>query len=94
VVIGTVRHMGTAVLQPSDRRIPTEVVQGEQGRARKVVDAVAADLTGAVPWPAMRHKPSSSAQALMAQDTELMAEVERRAAAGSRGQPRRARGRR
>lgn len=82
VVIGTVRHMGTAVLQPPDRRSPAEAVPGEQGRARRAVDAVAADLTACGDLAGSEAQAVLEAQALMAQDPELMAEVERRVAGG------------
>ncbi|CAM5567058.1 phosphoenolpyruvate--protein phosphotransferase [Streptomyces aurantiogriseus] len=83
VVIGTVRHMGTAVLQPPDRRIPPEAMRGEQGRARRAADVVAADLTARGALAGGEAQAVLEAQALMAQDPELMAEVERRIGGGS-----------
>ncbi len=83
VAIGAVRHMGTAVLQPPDRRIPAEAVRGEQGRARRAVDTVAADLTARGDLAGGEARAVLEAQVLMAQDPELMAEVERRIAGGS-----------
>ncbi|MFD1659605.1 phosphoenolpyruvate--protein phosphotransferase [Streptomyces caeni] len=83
VAIGEVRHMGTAVLEPPAKQIPAEEAEREQGRARKAVDAVAADLTARGNLAGGEAQAVLEAQALMAQDPELMADVERRIAVGS-----------
>lgn len=83
VAIGEVRHMGTAVLEPPARRIPAEETEREQKRARRAVDAVAADLTARGNLVGGEAQHVLEAQALMAQDPELMADVERRVAVGS-----------
>ncbi|MEY9872378.1 phosphotransferase system enzyme I (PtsI) [Streptacidiphilus sp. MAP12-33] len=83
VAIGQVRHMGTAVLEPEARQIPTEDAAREQARARQAVDAVAADLQARGNLAGGEAQAVLEAQALMAQDPELMADVERRIAVGS-----------
>ncbi|MEY9489936.1 phosphotransferase system enzyme I (PtsI) [Streptomyces calvus] len=83
VAIGEVRHMGTAVLEPPAKQIPAEEAGREQGRARKAVEAVAADLTARGNLAGGEAQAVLEAQALMAQDPELMADVERRIAVGS-----------
>ncbi|MFE0346675.1 phosphoenolpyruvate--protein phosphotransferase [Streptomyces griseoluteus] len=83
VAIGEVRHMGTAVLEPPAKQIPTQDAEREQGRARQAVDAVAADLTARGNLAGGEAQAVLEAQALMAQDPELMADVERRIAVGS-----------
>ncbi|KPI21468.1 phosphoenolpyruvate-protein phosphotransferase [Actinobacteria bacterium OK074] len=83
VAIGEVRHMGTAVLEPPARQIPQEEAEREQGRARQAVDAVAADLTARGNLAGGEAQAVLEAQALMAQDPELMADVDRRITAGS-----------
>src|SRR5688572_31177467 len=45
VAIGEVRHMGTAVLEPPAKQIPVDDAPREQNRARRAVEAVAADLS-------------------------------------------------
>ncbi|MDQ0958084.1 phosphotransferase system enzyme I (PtsI) [Streptomyces sp. B4I13] len=82
VVTGTVRQMGTAVLEPPDRRIPAEDAPREQGRARQAADAVAADLNARGTLAGGEAQAVLEAQALMAQDPELLADVERRIAVG------------
>lgn len=82
VAIGEVRHMGTAVLEPPAKEIRPEDAPREQGRARQAVDAVAADLTARGQLAGGDAQAVLEAQALMAQDPELMADVERRIAAG------------
>ncbi|MGW2181665.1 phosphoenolpyruvate--protein phosphotransferase [Streptomyces sp. NPDC001732] len=83
VAIGEVRHMGTAVLEPPAKQIPAEEAEREQGRARQAVEAVAADLTARGNLAGGEAQHVLEAQAMMAQDPELMADVERRIAVGS-----------
>lgn len=83
VAIGEVRHMGTAVLEPPAKQIRPEDAPREQGRARQAVEAVAADLTARGHLAGGEAQAVLGAQALMAQDPELMADVERRIAVGS-----------
>ncbi|MFB6709183.1 phosphoenolpyruvate--protein phosphotransferase [Streptomyces sp. 900116325] len=83
VAIGEVRHMGTAVLEPPAKRIPAEEAEREQGRARQAVDAVAADLNARGHLAGGEAQAVLEAQAMMAQDPELMADVDRRIAVGS-----------
>ncbi|MEU2601512.1 phosphoenolpyruvate--protein phosphotransferase [Streptomyces hirsutus] len=78
VAIGEVRHMGTAVLEPPARQIPVEEAEREQGRARKAVEAVAADLMARGNLAGGEAQAVLEAQAMMAQDPELMTDVERR----------------
>ncbi|MFS8203451.1 phosphoenolpyruvate--protein phosphotransferase [Streptomyces sp. CWNU-52B] len=83
VAIGEVRHMGTAVLEPPAKQIPVQDAEREQGRAHKAVEAVAADLMARGNLAGGEAQAVLEAQALMAQDPELMADVERRIAVGS-----------
>jgi phosphotransferase system enzyme I (PtsI) len=83
VAIGEVRHMGTAVLEPPAKQIPPGETDREQGRARQAVEAVAADLTARGHLAGGEAQAVLEAQALMALDPELMADVERRVAVGS-----------
>ncbi|GHH76083.1 phosphoenolpyruvate-protein phosphotransferase [Streptomyces sulfonofaciens] len=83
VAIGEVRHMGTAVLEPPARQIPKEDAEREQARAHQAVEAVAADLTARGNLAGGEAQAVLEAQALMARDPELMADVERRIADGS-----------
>ncbi|MGW5331853.1 phosphoenolpyruvate--protein phosphotransferase [Streptomyces bauhiniae] len=83
VAIGEVRHMGTAVLEPPAKQIPAQDAEREQGRARQAVDAVAADLTARGNLAGGEAQAVLEAQALMAQDPELMADVDRRIVVGS-----------
>ncbi|WP_338675365.1 phosphoenolpyruvate--protein phosphotransferase [Streptomyces sp. SCSIO 30461] len=83
VAIGQVRHMGTALLEPPAKQIPVAEAQREQGRARQAVKAVAADLNARGHLAGGEAQHVLEAQALMAQDPELMADVERRIAVGS-----------
>jgi phosphotransferase system enzyme I (PtsI) len=78
VAIGEVRHMGTAVLEPPAKQIPAEEAEREQGRARKAVEAVAADLMARGNLAGGEAQAVLEAQAMMAQDPELMADVDRR----------------
>lgn len=83
VAIGEVRHMGTAVLEPPAKQIPAEDAEREQGRARKAVEAVAADLMARGNLAGGEAQAVLEAQAMMALDPELMSDVERRIAVGS-----------
>ncbi|MFG2630647.1 phosphoenolpyruvate--protein phosphotransferase [Streptomyces sp. NPDC048473] len=83
VAIGEVRHMGTAVLEPPAKQIPAEEAEREQGRARQAVEAVAADLIARGNLAGGEAQHVLEAQAMMAQDPELMADVDRRIAVGS-----------
>ncbi|WP_089103345.1 phosphoenolpyruvate--protein phosphotransferase [Streptomyces hyaluromycini] len=83
VAIGEVRHMGTAVLEPPAKQIPAEEAEREQGRARQAVDAVAADLMARGNLAGGEAQAVLEAQAMMAQDPELMSDVDRRIAVGS-----------
>lgn len=83
VAIGEVRHMGTAVLEPPAKQTPPGEAPREQGRARQAVDAVAADLNARGNLAGGEAQAVLEAQALMARDPELMADVERRIAVGS-----------
>ncbi|GAA1988879.1 phosphoenolpyruvate--protein phosphotransferase [Kitasatospora viridis] len=83
VAIGPVRHMGTAVLEPAATQIPAGEAEREQARAKQAVDAVAADLVARGNLAGGEAQAVLEAQSLMAQDPELMADVERRIAVGS-----------
>jgi phosphotransferase system enzyme I (PtsI) len=83
VAIGEVRHMGTAVLEPPAKQIPAEEAGREQARARQAVEAVANDLIARGNLAGGEAQGVLEAQAMMAQDPELMADVERRIAVGS-----------
>ncbi|NKI43895.1 phosphoenolpyruvate--protein phosphotransferase [Streptomyces physcomitrii] len=83
VAIGEIRHMGTAVLEPPARQIRPEDAGREQGRARKAVQAVSADLLARGNLAGGEAQAVLEAQALMADDPELKADVERRIAVGS-----------
>jgi phosphotransferase system enzyme I (PtsI) len=83
VAVGEVRHMGTAVLEPPARQIPGGEAAREQRRARQALHAVAADLTARGVLAGGDAQAVLDAQALMARDPELLADVERRIAVGS-----------
>lgn len=83
VAIGEVRHMGTAVLEPPAKQIPAEEAEREQGRARQAVEAVAADLNARGNLAGGEAQAVLEAQAMIAQDPELMADVDRRVTVGS-----------
>ncbi|WP_166023920.1 phosphoenolpyruvate--protein phosphotransferase [Streptomyces chilikensis] len=83
VAVGEVRHMGTAVLEPPARQIPVADAEREQRRARQALNAVAADLTARGILAGGDAQAVLEAQALMARDPELLADVERRIAVGS-----------
>ncbi|MFB6704140.1 phosphoenolpyruvate--protein phosphotransferase [Streptomyces sp. NPDC056333] len=81
--IGEVRHMGAADLEPPAEQVPAEEVVREQGRARRAAEAVGADLVARGRQAGGEAQAVLEAQAMMAQDPELMADAERRIAAGS-----------
>ncbi|GGU04717.1 phosphoenolpyruvate--protein phosphotransferase [Streptomyces violascens] len=83
VAIGEVRHMGTAVLEPPAKQIPASEHEREQGRARQAVEAVAADLMARGNLAGGEAQAVLEAQAMIAQDPELMADVDRRIVVGS-----------
>lgn len=83
VAIGEVRHMGTAALEPPTRQIPPAEAAREQRRAGQAMEAVAADLIARGHLAGGEAQAVLEAQALMAQDPELKADVERRIAVGS-----------
>uniref|UniRef100_A0AAU2VCM9 Phosphoenolpyruvate-protein phosphotransferase n=1 Tax=Streptomyces sp. NBC_00003 TaxID=2903608 RepID=A0AAU2VCM9_9ACTN len=83
VAIGEVRHMGTAVLEPPAKQIPASEHGREQGRARQAVEAVAADLIARGNLAGGEAQAVLEAQAMIAQDPELMADVDRRIVVGS-----------
>lgn len=83
VAIGEVRHMGTAALEPSATQITAEEAPREQQRAHQAVEAVANDLTARGNLAGGEAQAVLEAQAMMAQDPDLMADVERRISAGS-----------
>ncbi|MCW2875837.1 phosphoenolpyruvate--protein phosphotransferase [Actinacidiphila oryziradicis] len=83
VAIGEVRHMGTAVLEPPAKQIPADEAPREQGRARQAVEAVANDLIARGNLAGGEAQAVLEAQAMMAQDPELIADVDRRIAVGS-----------
>lgn len=83
VAIGEVRHMGTAALEPPAKQIAEEDAPREQQRARRSVEDVANDLMARGNLAGGEAQAVLEAQAMMAQDPELMADVERRIAVGS-----------
>ncbi|OEU88922.1 phosphoenolpyruvate-protein phosphotransferase [Streptomyces abyssalis] len=83
VAIGEVRHMGTAVMEPPARQISESEAPREQQRAQRSVEAVANDLMARGNLAGGEAQAVLEAQAMMAQDPELMADVERRIAVGS-----------
>ncbi|MGQ4513448.1 phosphoenolpyruvate--protein phosphotransferase [Streptomyces sp. DW26H14] len=83
VAIGEVRHMGTALLEPPAKQISPGEAEHEQGRARQAVEAVGADLIARGNLAGGEAQAVLEAQAMMAQDPELIADVERRIAGGS-----------
>lgn len=83
VAIGEVRHMGTAVMEPPARQISEPEAAREQQRAKRSVEAVANDLVARGNLAGGEAQAVLEAQAMMARDPELMADVERRIAVGS-----------
>ncbi|MFX4293962.1 phosphoenolpyruvate--protein phosphotransferase [Streptomyces bohaiensis] len=82
VARGEVRHMGTAVLEPPARRLAEGEAPRERERAARAVEAVAADLEARGALAGGEAQAVLEAQALMARDPELAADVERRIGAG------------
>ncbi|WP_129838191.1 phosphoenolpyruvate--protein phosphotransferase [Streptomyces sp. RFCAC02] len=83
VAIGEVRHLGTAVLDLPDRQVPPAEVPREVARARRAAEAVAADLRARGNLAGGEAQEVLEAQALMAIDPELLADVERRVGVGA-----------
>lgn len=83
VAIGQVRHMGTTVLEPPPRRITPAEAPRELARTRRAVQAVAADLRARGTLAGGEAHAVLEAQALMAEDPELLADAERRISVGS-----------
>ncbi|RMI41243.1 phosphoenolpyruvate--protein phosphotransferase, partial [Streptomyces triticirhizae] len=83
VAIGQVRHMGTTVLEPPPRRITPQDGPRELARTRRAVRAVAADLRARGTLAGGEAQTVLEAQALMAEDPELLADAERRISVGS-----------
>ncbi|WP_016909213.1 phosphoenolpyruvate--protein phosphotransferase [Streptomyces xiaopingdaonensis] len=83
VAVGEVRHMVTAVLEPPAEQIALDDAEKEQQRARRALEAVAADLLARGNLAGGEAQAVLEAQAMMAQDPELLSDVERRIAVGS-----------
>src|ERR1044072_7387702 len=83
VGIGEGRDMGTAGLRAPAKQIRAEGAKREQGRARLALEAVAADLIARGNLAGGEAQAVLEAQAMMAQDPDLMADVERRITSGS-----------
>jgi phosphoenolpyruvate-protein phosphotransferase (PTS system enzyme I) len=83
VAIGQVRHMGTASVEPPPAQAEDGAAPAERSRAHEAVEAVAADLVARGERAGGEAQAVLEAQALMAQDPELMADVERRVDGGS-----------
>ncbi|WP_110945723.1 phosphoenolpyruvate--protein phosphotransferase [Streptomyces avicenniae] len=83
VAIGEVRHLGTAVLEAPERRIGPDEAPRELARARQAAEAVAADLRARGNLAGGEAQSVLEAQALMALDPELLADVERRIGVGA-----------
>ncbi len=75
--------MGTAPVEPPTRRIDPAEAPAEQKRARQAVEGVAADLLARGNVAGGAAEEVLRAQALMAEDPELVTDVERRIAAGT-----------
>lgn len=82
MAIGQVRHMGTAVAVPPERVITTEEAPSERQRVHQAVEAVATDLSERGAVAGGEAQEVLEAQALMARDPELLADIERRIGAG------------
>jgi phosphoenolpyruvate-protein phosphotransferase (PTS system enzyme I) len=83
VAIGQVRRMGTASVEPPPAQAADGDGPAERRRAHEAVEAVAAELVARGERAGGEAQPVLEAQALMAQDPELMADVERRIDTGS-----------
>ncbi|MBB0246666.1 phosphoenolpyruvate--protein phosphotransferase, partial [Streptomyces alkaliphilus] len=86
VALGEVRHMGTAVLEPPPERISAEEAPAECERARRAVEDVAGELEARGRLAGGEALAVLEAQALMARDPELMADVDRRVEDGARAE--------
>ncbi|WP_049573837.1 phosphoenolpyruvate--protein phosphotransferase [Streptomyces sp. SBT349] len=83
VAIGEVRHLGTAVLEPPAGQVSARDAPRELGRARRAAEAVAADLVARGTLAGGEAQAVLEAQALMARDPELIADVARRIGVGA-----------
>lgn len=83
MAIGEARHMTTAVLEPPTKQIGADEAPREQKRARNAAGAVAADLEARGHLAGGEAQGVLDAQALMARDPELIADVDRRISVGS-----------
>jgi phosphoenolpyruvate-protein phosphotransferase (PTS system enzyme I) len=83
MAIGEVRHMGVAVLEPPSSAVAPGDAPRETERVRQAAEAVAADLQARGNLAGGQAQDVLEAQAMMARDPELLADVERRIAAGS-----------
>ncbi|MGP4111804.1 phosphoenolpyruvate--protein phosphotransferase [Streptomyces sp. 4N509B] len=83
MAIGEVRHIGTAVLEPPTREVAADEAPREAERARRAAEAVAADLRARGTLAGGQAQAVLEAQAMMAVDPELLADVDRRIGAGS-----------
>ncbi|MCE7079371.1 phosphoenolpyruvate--protein phosphotransferase [Streptomyces sp. ST2-7A] len=86
VALGEVRHMGTAVLEPPPESISAEEAPAERERARRAVEEVAGELEARGRLAGGEAQAVLEAQALMARDPELMADVDRRVGDGARAE--------
>ncbi|GAB3115025.1 phosphoenolpyruvate--protein phosphotransferase [Streptomyces calidiresistens] len=86
VALGEVRHMGTAVLEPPPERISAGEAPAERERARRAVEEVAGELEARGRIAGGEARAVLEAQALMARDPELMADVDRRVGEGDRAE--------
>jgi phosphotransferase system enzyme I (PtsI) len=75
--------MGTALLEPPVRQVPTAEAPREAARARQAAGAVAADLAARGHLAGGEAQAVLEAQAQMARDPELLADVERRITVGA-----------
>ncbi len=82
-VIGPVRRMGTDMLEPGSEQISADRAPHEQERARDAARTVASELTTRGARAGGQAQAVLEAQALIAQDPELTADVERRIDSGS-----------
>ncbi|MET7641241.1 phosphoenolpyruvate--protein phosphotransferase [Streptomyces sp. NPDC005438] len=83
VAIGEVRHMGAAVLEPPPRETRETEAPQERERARRAMDAVAADLNARGQLAGGDAQAVLEAQAMMAEDPEVLADMDRRIDDGS-----------
>ncbi|RKN12558.1 phosphoenolpyruvate--protein phosphotransferase [Streptomyces radicis] len=83
VAIGEVRQLGTAVLEPPAGQTSAREAPHELGRAQRAAEAVGADLVARGTLAGGEAQAVLEAQALMARDPELMADVARRIGVGA-----------